>query len=144
MDFYEEYQNNFYTPLEKAGQNENWKAIEKAFHKVESELATPFIVTFTNIPTDQDALAGVVDKTEEEIREAHEAGRQIVGHYVSEQLNYDFYAPIETYGFVDGRITISISTFGVLNNVLMYIRLYTDPEPLSMKYDHTQYVISVG
>lgn len=44
MEFYDEYKNGYYVPEEDAGQNENWKSIEKAFSEIEKNLNDKIVV----------------------------------------------------------------------------------------------------
>lgn len=137
MNYYE-FNNKYYNPdaySKEPGDNENWKMIQRGFKRIDVELATPFIVTFTNdAATLENPFGGHVDKTQDEIQLAYEAGQNIVAHIVSESLSFDFYLPLTFYDFdEDEKIYVY---FGVLNEMegnIIYIILSYRGDP-SLEY----------
>lgn len=128
MNYYE-FDNKYYNPDDYAkepGDNENWKMIQRGFKKIESELATPFVVTFTNdAATQENPFGGHIDKTIAEITAAFRAGRPVQGHLVSESLSLDTFFNVYCYWYYNDNIVFSIIVQGVINGTYMVSEINT-------------------
>ena len=128
MNYYE-FNNKYYNPdsyAKKPGENENWKMLQRGFKKIESELATPFIITFTNdAATQENPFGGHIDKSRAEIEAAFSAGSTVFAHLVSEALAIDSFYNIIGYWYDDDGIRLSILLNGIINGTFMIVHLST-------------------